>query len=214
MRSSRTISRRRVLRQAAAGGLSALAFAGGLLPPARAQGPYGQPQPVPPPGAQPATFQIAEIVEQGHLIFGRASTEIASAIEYTYASRGEPTAYIVGEEAGGAFIGGVRYGEGELRLKSGGASRVFWQGPSLGFDVGAEGSRLLVLAYDIVQQQQIYDVFAGPSGLAYVAGGIGVSIQRSDRGPVLAVIRTGVGLRVGINLGYLRFTAEPTWNPF
>ena len=91
---------------------------------------------------------------------------------------------------------------------------MFWQGPSIGFDVGGDGSRLLMLAYGITHQQQIFDVFAGPAGIAYVAGGLGVSFNKSDRGPVLAVIRAGVGLRLGVNLGYLRFTSEPTWNPF
>jgi hypothetical protein len=204
----RALSRRTALKGVATAGLAALAssLAGG---PVRGQG--ADP---PPPGAPAPTYQLREIVDQGHVVFGRLSTEIASAIEYAYASRGEPTGYIVGEEASGAIIGGVRYGEGELRLKSGSVTRVFWQGPSLGFDIGADGSRLLILAYGISHPQQLFDVFAGPSGIAYAAGGLGVSFHKSDRGLTLAVIRAGVGLRIGINLGYLRFTPDPTWNPF
>ena len=160
------------------------------------------------------TFETREIVDQGHAIFGQLSTDIASAVEYTYASQGAPTAYVVGEEAGGAVIGGVRYGEGELRLKSGGVTKVYWQGPSIGFDIGADGSRLLILAYGLAHPQQIFDVFAGPSGVAYAAGGIGVSYHESEQGLRLAVIRSGVGLRIGVNLGYLRFTPQATWNPF
>ena len=213
----RPITRRFALRKAGATSLSALAWA--MLPNGNvaAQGANQGAYPAPVPAASDAgapTFQYREIVETGHSVFGRASTDIASAVEYTFASRGEPTAYIVGEEASGAFICGLRYGEGELRLKSGGFARVFWQGPSIGFDIGGDGSRLLMLAYGITHQQQIFDVFAGPSGIAYVAGGLGVSFHQSEKGPVLAVIRAGVGLRLGVNLGYLRFTSEPTWNPF
>ena len=217
MRSNqRPITRRWALRKAGATSLSALAWAMLNNSNVAAQGNQGAfpapPPPVPDSGAP--TFQYREIVDAGHSIFGRASTDMASAVEYTFASQGEPTAYVVGEEASGAFIGGLRYGEGELRLKSGGFARVFWQGPSIGFDVGGDGSRLLMLAYGITHQQQIFDVFSGPSGIAYVAGGVGVSFHKSDQGPVLAVIRAGVGLRLGVNLGYLRFTSEPTWNPF
>ncbi len=218
MRSNqRPITRRSALRQAGAAGVSALAWSMLGHAPATAQGANQGTYPAqapPPPGSAAPTFQYREIVEQGHMIFGRASTDIASAVEYTFASQGEPTAYIVGEEAGGAFIGGLRYGEGEIRLKSGGFSKVFWQGLSIGFDIGGDGSRLIMLAYGISHQQQIFDVFAGPSGIAYVAGGLGVSFHKSDQGPSLAVIRAGVGLRFGVNLEYIRFTSEPTWNPF
>ena len=207
----KAMTRRSVLKSGAATSLSALTLSALGTGPAIAQGAYPPP---PPPQPDAQTYQVREMVEKGHVLFGQLSTDIASAIEYTYASQGEPTGYIVGEEASGAIIGGLRYGEGELRLKSGGTAKVFWQGPSLGFDIGADGSRLLILAYDIVHPQQIFDVFAGPSGLAYAAGGLGVSFHKSDQNLLLAVIRTGVGLRIGINIGYLRFTPEPTWNPF
>lgn len=160
------------------------------------------------------TFQIGETIDAGHAWFGRASTEIASAIEYVYASHGEPTAYIVGQEGSGALFGGVRYGEGELRMKSGQVIPVFWQGPSFGLDIGADGSRLLILVYGLDRPQAIFDLFTGPSGLAYVAGGLGVSFHTSNRDIVLGMIRTGVGLRLGVNIGYLRITPRPTWNPF
>ncbi len=207
------VSRRTLLRTAAAGSLSAITW------PLLHHGPAYSQQPDMAPPTTPVemgeAFKYQEILDQGRNFFGRASTNLASAIEYAFSSQGQPNAYVVGEEIGGALIGGLRYGEGELRFKDGDFSKVFWQGPSLGFDIGADGSQLMILVYNIDNQQQMFDAFSGPSGLAYVAGGIGVSFHKSDQSPViLAIIRSGIGLRIGVNLGYLRFTSEPTWNPF
>ncbi|MHA1546808.1 MAG: DUF1134 domain-containing protein [Alphaproteobacteria bacterium] len=159
-------------------------------------------------------FNSDEILTTGHRLFGRASTELASVVEYIFSRYGEPTAYIVGEDASGAFFGGVRYGEGEIFMRSGESREVFWQGPSIGFDLGADGSRTMVLVYNLSDPQMIFDRFGSSGGLAYVVGGFGVDFQTNKSDVLLAVIRSGVGLRLGINVGYLKYTAEPTWNPF
>ncbi|VAW13769.1 FIG00450386: membrane protein [hydrothermal vent metagenome] len=160
------------------------------------------------------TFAVTEIVDAGHQFFGQTSVGLASIIEYVFAQRGEPAGYIVGQEASGAIIGGLRYGEGELRMKTGERLNVFWQGPTLGFDFGADGSRTMVLVYGLSYPDQIYDTFTSAEGTAFIAGGLGVNFQSNAQGVTLAVIRTGIGLRLGVNLGYLKYTPEATWNPF
>jgi hypothetical protein len=171
------------------------------------------------PARQPGTYNINEVVSAGHTFFGAASQDLASVIEYVFSRYGEPTAYIVGEEGSGAFFGGLRYGEGDLRMRSGAAEHVFWQGPSIGFDWGADGSRVMVLVYNMTAPAQIFDTYTATSGLAYMAGGVGVNFQTNRPPPgqqviVQGVIRTGVGLRLGLNIGYIRYTPRPTWNPF
>ncbi|MGD8422321.1 MAG: DUF1134 domain-containing protein [Methyloceanibacter sp.] len=158
-------------------------------------------------------FSPEEIKSAGHRFFGKISSGFASAVEYTFQKSGRPNGYIVGEEAGGAFVAGLRYGEGTLHTTNGGQYRVFWQGPSLGYDFGAEGSKTMVLVYNLADPGQIYDKFAGIDGSAYLVGGVGVTyLARDDL--VLAPIRSGVGLRLGANIGYLKYTRQPTWNPF
>ncbi len=158
-------------------------------------------------------FSPEEIKSAGHRFFGKVSSGFASAVEYTFQKSGRPNGYIVGEEAGGAFVAGLRYGEGTLHTANGGQYRVFWQGPSLGYDFGAEGSKTMVLVYNLADPSQIYDKFAGVDGSAYLVGGVGVTyLARDDL--VLAPIRSGVGLRLGANVGYFKYTRQPTWNPF
>ena len=166
----------------------------------------------------PETFSAQEIVDAGHRFFGTTTKGLARAVESVFAKQGRPTGYILGEEASGAFIGGLRYGEGWLYLKNHSsrayrAMKVFWQGPTIGFDAGGNGSRVLMLVYDIDSPRQILGRFPGVSGSAYVIGGLGVSMH-SNQQLVVAPIRTGVGARLGANLGYLKFTSRPTWNPF
>lgn len=158
-------------------------------------------------------FSAEEIKSAGHQFFGKVSSGFASAVEYTFQKSGRPNGYIIGEEAGGAFVAGLRYGEGTLHTASGQQVRVFWQGPSLGYDFGAEGSKTMVLVYNLRDPSQIYNKFAGVDGSAYLVGGVGVTyLARDDL--VLAPIRSGVGLRLGANVGYLKYTRQPTWNPF
>jgi hypothetical protein len=158
-------------------------------------------------------FSADEIKHAGHRFFGGVSMGFARVVEYAFQRAGRPNGYILGEEAGGAFVAGLRYGEGTLYTRDAGEHRVFWQGPSLGYDFGAEGSKTMVLVYDLRSPGEIYNTFGGVDGSAYFIGGVGITFM--TRGHLaLAPIRSGIGLRLGANIGYLKYTREPTWNPF
>ena len=159
------------------------------------------------------TYSTKEIMSKGHQFFGNTSRGLAEAVEYVFKSQGEPTAYIVGEEGSGAFVGGLRYGEGTIYYKNGVKKRIYWQGPSVGFDFGGNGSRTLTLVYNSQSPEDLYDRFGGVEGTAYLVGGVGVNFQRKDN-ITLAPIRTGLGARLGANIGYLKYSKSPTWNPF
>ena len=154
-----------------------------------------------------------EIVGAGHTFFGGVSKGLANVVEHAFEKQGRPNGYILGEEAGGAIVAGLRYGEGTLYTKNAGTHRIYWQGPSFGYDFGAEGSKTLILVYNLRHVDQLYSRFAGVDGSAYLVGGVGVTFQTHDD-VVLAPIRSGVGLRLGANVGYLKYTSTPTWNPF
>ncbi len=159
------------------------------------------------------SFSSREILDAGHGFFGSVSKGLASVVEYVFQKQGRPNGYILGQDAGGAFIAGLRYGEGILYTKDAGSHRVYWQGPSIGWDAGAEGSKVMVLVYNLRDPGEIYQRFGGVDGSAYLVGGVGVTFLQSD--PVIvAPIRAGVGLRFGANVGYLKYTHRPTWNPF
>ena len=158
-------------------------------------------------------FRSGELVNAGHRFFGGVSRGLASVIEKAVSKWGLPNGYILGEEAGGAFIGGLRYGEGTLYTKNAGDLRVFWQGPTVGFDVGGEGARTMMLVYNLPATEAIYERFAGIDGSAYFIGGFGMTALTANN-VVLVPIRSGVGVRLGANVGYLKFTPQPTWNPF
>jgi hypothetical protein len=159
------------------------------------------------------TFSSEEVLSEAHQFFGKASRDLAEAVESVFDKQGEPTAYIVGEEAAGSFIGGLRYGEGTIYYKSGLKQRIYWQGPSVGFDFGGNGSRSLVLVYHSQSPEDIHGRFGGVEGSAYFVGGVGVNFQQRDE-IILAPIRSGVGARLGANVGYLKYSAKPDWNPF
>lgn len=154
-----------------------------------------------------------EILRAGHGFFGGVSTGLASAIEWAFQKAGRPNGYILGQDAGGAVVAGLRYGEGKLHTKDAGDHKVFWQGPTVGYDFGAEGSKVMVLVYNLNDPSEIYNRFGGVEGAAYVVGGVGVQLQKAGD-VTLAPIRAGVGLRLGANVGYLKYTRNPTWNPF
>ena len=167
----------------------------------------------PPPLA--ARYSSAEIIDAGHHFFGGISKGIASIVEKAADHWGEPNGYILGEEAGGAFIGGLRYGDGTLYTKDAGDLRVFWQGPTVGVDLGADGARTMMLVYNLPRTDAIYQQFNGIAGAAYVVAGLGMTALTSgDEKLVVVPIRSGLGLRLGYNVGYLKFTNAPTWNPF
>jgi hypothetical protein len=158
-------------------------------------------------------YTAQEIVDSGHRFFGATSGGLASAIESIFSSYGLPNGYVLGEEGSGAFFGGLTYGEGTLYTKNAGDHKIYWQGPSLGFDFGGQGSRIMMLVYNLDQVDSVYDRFAGVAGSAYMVAGVGFNVLR--RGDLLLVpIRTGVGARLGVNLGYLKLTSNATWNPF
>ncbi len=159
------------------------------------------------------TYSSQEILAQGHQFFGKTTRGVAEAVEYVFQSQGEPSAYIVGEEASGAFVGGLRFGEGTIYYKNGAKKHLYWQGPSIGFDFGGNGSRTLTLVYNSQSPEDLYSRFAGVEGSAYLIGGLGVNFQKKDD-IVMAPIRTGVGARLGANIGYLKYSNRPTWNPF
>ena len=162
---------------------------------------------------RPGEYSPDDIVRSGHKFFGTLSRGLAQVVEEATRRWGRPNGYVLGQEASGAFIGGLRYGEGTMYTRNAGDLRVFWQGPSLGFDAGADGDRTMMLAYGLPAADAIYQRFGGVDGSAYFVGGFGMTALTADN-IVLVPIRTGVGARLGLNLGYLKFTPHSTWNPF
>jgi hypothetical protein len=158
-------------------------------------------------------FSPNELIDAGHRFFGGVSRGLAMVVEKAVSQWGQPNGYILGEEAGGAFVGGLRYGDGTLYTKNAGDLRVFWQGPTVGFDAGADGARTMMLVYNLPRTDAIFERFGGVDGSAYFVGGFGMTALTAND-IVLVPIRSGVGLRLGANLGYLKFTSRPTWNPF
>jgi hypothetical protein len=163
--------------------------------------------------AEAQEYTAQEIVDSGHRFFGATSGGLATVVEKVFASYGLPNGYLLGEEGSGALIGGLTYGEGTLYTKNAGDHKVFWQGPSLGWDFGGEGSRVMMLVYNLDDVGSLYNRFGGVAGSAYVVAGVGFNVLKAGN-IVLVPIRTGVGARLGVNLGYLKLTQTPTWNPF
>lgn len=170
---------------------------------------------LPPRVPQAAEFEysVEEIRLAGRGFFGSISASLASVIEYAFQNYGRPNGYILGTEGGGAFLAGLRYGKGSLVSKATGEQQIYWQGPSLGYDLGVEGSRVMFLVYNLRETDELFARFGGVDGSAYLVGGVGITFLKKGR-VVLAPIRTGLGLRVGANLGYLKFTPQPSLNPF
>jgi hypothetical protein len=184
-------------------------------PPMQQQMPPEQQQPLPPPVRQPTpnTYGPDELTNAGHRFFGNVSRGLASVIERAVSQWGLPNGYILGEEGSGAFVAGLRYGEGTLYTKNAGDLRVYWQGPSVGFDWGGDGARTMTLVYNLPATGAIYQRFGGIDGSAYIIGGFGMTALTANN-IVLVPIRSGLGLRLGANIGYLKYTPRATWNPF
>ncbi|MBV8922156.1 DUF1134 domain-containing protein [Bradyrhizobium sp.] len=172
-------------------------------------------QPLPPPQRAPGPdyYGPDELVGAGHRFFGNVSRGLASVIERAVSQWGLPNGYILGEEGSGALVAGLRYGEGMLYTKNAGDLKVFWQGPSLGFDWGGDGARTMTLVYNLPATRAIYQRFVGIDGSAYIIGGFGMTALTANN-IVLVPIRSGIGLRLGANVGYLKYTPSATWNPF
>lgn len=166
-------------------------------------------EPIPPSD----TYGEDEIVKTGHQFFGSVSGGLASVVERAFSRYGEPNGYILGEEGSGAIVAGARYGEGHLFTRNAGNHKIFWQGPSVGWDFGADGARVMMLVYNLPTVNAVYSRFAGVNGSAYLVGGVGMTVLLKNE-IVLVPVRAGVGARLGLNMGYLKFTEKPTWNPF
>lgn len=164
-------------------------------------------------GARANEYTAQEIVDSGHKFFGATSGGLATVVEKVFASYGLPNGYVLGEEGSGAIVGGLTYGEGTLYTKNAGDHRVFWQGPSLGWDFGGQGSRTMILVYNLDTIEAVYGRFGGVAGSAYMVAGLGFNVMKNGR-VLLVPVRTGVGARLGVNVGYLKVTERPTWNPF
>lgn len=162
---------------------------------------------------QGATYDKENVVNAASEFFGEGSEAVASVIEKAFADLGRPNGYIIGTEASAALIVGARYGDGTLSHKIEGDSRVYWKGPSIGIDLGANGSRVFALVYNLNDTQDLYQRFPAVEGSLYYVAGVGMNYQQVDE-IIIAPIRVGVGLRAGVNLGYLHFTKERSWNPF
>lgn len=158
-------------------------------------------------------YTAQEIVDAGHGFFGATSGALAGIVERSFERYGLPNGYVLGEEAGGAFIGGLRYGEGRLYTKNAGDHKVYWQGPSVGWDYGLDGNRTMMLVYNLPTIDFLYNRFFGVSGSAFVVGGLGATAL-ARQGVYLVPIRTGIGARLGVNVGYMKLTRVPRINPF
>jgi hypothetical protein len=168
--------------------------------------------PPPPAQASPPQFSSNELLDAGHRFFGGISRGLAGVMEKAVSQWGLPNGYILGQEGGGAFVAGLRFGEGMLYTKNAGDLRVYWQGPTVGWDFGGEGARTMMLVYNLPATEAIYQRFGGVDGSAYFVGGFGMTVLAANN-VVLIPIRSGVGVRLGANIGYLKFTPDATWNP-
>ncbi len=163
--------------------------------------------------AQGGTYAKDDLIGAAEGVFGKGAEGLARMIEGWLEKQGEPNAYIVGREAGGAFVFGARYGSGTMYHKVEGERPVYWTGPSLGFDAGANASNTFVLVYNLYDSEDLFTRFPAGEGQAYVVGGLTASYMRKGN-VVLIPIRVGAGLRLGVNAGYMRFSKKQRWLPF
>lgn len=197
----------------------------GTLPALPADEPYTPPADVPyvppastevapaTPTAASASYKEDDLIGAAEGVFGKGASGLADIIKDLLKKQGEPNGYIVGREAGGALVVGVRYGSGTLHHKIEGERPVYWTGPSIGFDVGANAASTFVLVYNLYDSEELYTRFAAGEGQAYLIGGFHVSyLRKGDK--VLIPVRSGAGLRLGINGGYMKFSKKQNWLPF
>ncbi len=211
--------------------------AGEYEPAASQPAPYGAPYEAPPasdyvpldtappastPSSPPAAPSAAargdtvpreDVFSAAEGVFGKGAEGLANLIEKILKDQGQPSAYIAGQEAGGAFVLGVRYGSGTMHHQVEGERAVYWTGPSVGFDFGADANKVFVLVYNLHDSQELFKRFPGAEGNAYVVGGFTASYHRQGD-IVLIPVRLGVGLRLGVNAGYMRFSEKNRWVPF
>lgn len=170
------------------------------------------------PGAAPgtaaaSTYKDDDLIGAAEGVFGKGAAGLADLIKDLLKKQGEPNAYIVGREAGGALVVGLRYGSGTLHHKVEGERPVYWTGPSIGFDAGANAASTFVLVYNLFDSEELFKRFPAGEGQAYLVGGFHVSYLRKGD-TVLIPVRSGAGLRLGINGGYMKFSRKQNWFPF
>ncbi len=198
--------------------------------PASVQAPAATPAPVevapvaaatdpamtPPPATtppKPGTYKQDDLIGAAEGVFGKGAKGLAQMIQDLLKKQGEPNGYIVGREGGGALVVGLRYGSGTLHHKVEGQKPVYWTGPSIGFDAGANAGSTFVLVYNLYNTEDLYKRFPAGEGQAYLVGGFNASYLR--RGDIVLIpIRMGAGLRLGINAGYMKFSKKQKWLPF
>ncbi len=159
------------------------------------------------------TYKEEEVVRETKEFFGKGAEGIADVIAKAFREQGEPVGYIKGEEGGGAIGVGVRYGKGTLQMRNGVTREVYWQGPSVGFDVGGNAAKAMILIYNLDDAEKLFQRYPGVEGSLYFVGGVGLNYARSE-GVTIAPVRFGVGWRQGANVGYIHFTKEKSLNPF
>ncbi len=160
-----------------------------------------------------ATYEQDTVLRQAEGVFGEGAEGIGDLIERSFKKFGRPNAVIRGEEGGGAFVAGLRYGKGRLFFAGGGARKIYWQSPSIGFDAGGNAAKTFIMVYNLKSTQDLFQRYPAVDGSLYFIGGAGLNYNQIDD-TVLAVIRVGVGWRAGVSVGYLKFTPEVTVNPF
>ncbi len=160
-----------------------------------------------------SSYSDDEVVKAANGFFASGAKELGQVLQRVLKEKGQPVAIIRGEEAGGAIGIGVRYGQGEVAFKGGAGRKIYWQGPSIGFDVGANAVKVFALVYDMPKPDDLFRRYPGVDGSLYFVGGFGVNYVQRDQ-TVIAPVRFGVGWRQGINLGYMNFSREKRINPF
>ncbi len=166
-----------------------------------------------PAAAQDDTFDKDEMVNAAQDFFGQTTKGVAEVIQKVFKDYGRPNGYIKGEEISAAFGVGLRYGNGKLHRKTRAPMQLYWQGPSIGFDFGGNASKVFTLIYHLKDNEEIFQRIPGAEGTIYVVAGVAVNYQQSGD-LILAPIRTGVGLRGGVNIGYLHYSKKHSWIPF
>ena len=161
------------------------------------------------------TFDKNEMIEKAKIYFADLSEGVGIVIERSFKDFGQPTSYIEGEEFSGAFFGGLRYGGGKIYFKDGTVKDIYWNGPSLGFDIGANASRVFTLIYnlEVDNYDKLFGRFPEVEGTLYLAAGLAINYQKKD-GIIITPVRSGIGLRAGVNLGYSKYTKKKSYIPF
>jgi hypothetical protein len=163
--------------------------------------------------SQARTFREDDVLGAAEDLFGRGAEGLGEIVRKTFKSYGEPNAYIVGREIGGAFVVGLRYGAGTLHHRIEGERPVHWSGPSIGFDVGGDGSKVFALVYDLNDSEELFRRYPAAEGKAYFVGGFTAEYLQRDN-VIIVPIKLGVGVRLGLNAGYMNFTKKGSINPF